>query len=256
MGLARDSVACLACALELYVFLHLMIRDDGIPITSYGSPTGPGWPPSRTRCSTRGPRGAPRDSETTSPPTRRAGFATTIRRRSRPGCTRSGPSNASPPSRSCSSRWCTGACCGVRGTAPVSPHNVIAHGALYAVTLVDFATLNRFTLARAEDLTNAYVYGVVYIFFNVAYTFVPEPRTTGGQVHLPHNGLALTDARVGWVHRRRVRDRVAGVVVRDGSTDAVEGFAVVPEWTGRGRTGTGRERTAGDDGRGNARSFA
>ena len=26
--LARDSVACLACALELYVFLHLMIRDD------------------------------------------------------------------------------------------------------------------------------------------------------------------------------------------------------------------------------------
>ena len=24
-------MACLACALELYVFLHLMIRDDGIP---------------------------------------------------------------------------------------------------------------------------------------------------------------------------------------------------------------------------------
>ena len=74
---------------------------------------------------------------------------------------------------------------------PVSPHNVIAHGALYAVTLVDFATLNRFTVARAEDLRNAYVYGVVYIFFNVAYTFVPGATSLRGDRFI----YPITDCR-------------------------------------------------------------
>mmetsp|Transcript_12342 Transcript_12342/g.55703 ORF Transcript_12342/g.55703 Transcript_12342/m.55703 type:complete len:270 (-) Transcript_12342:103-912(-) len=64
-----------------------------------------------------------------------------------------------------------------------------------------------------------------------------------GRIHLPRHGLALTDARVGGVRSRRVRNRVAGVVARHGPTDTVEGFAVVPircEGWGQGR---GRGRT-------------
>ena len=140
--LARDSVACLACALELYVFLHLMIRDDGIPyyfiwLTNWtGMATVAyavlhAW---ATRCAARlrddvashEPSGVRDDDSTPIPAGVHALWALKC---------------INPVAQ----LFITVVYWGVLWRpwyGPVTPHNVVAHGALYAVTLVDLSLIH------------------------------------------------------------------------------------------------------------------
>ena len=75
---------------------------------------------------------------------------------------------------------------------PVSAYNVVAHGVLYSVTLVDFVALNRFTIDSRTDLANAYAYGGIYVCFNLVYTFIPGATNHRGDRFI----YPVTDWRV------------------------------------------------------------
>ena len=255
--LARDSVACLACALELYVFLHLMIRDDGIPyyfiwLTNWTGMATVAYAVLHAWATRRAARlrddvayrdqsGVRDDDSTPVPAGVHALWALKC---------------ITPVAQ----LFITVVYWGVLWRpwyGPVSPHNVVAHGALYAVTLVDFATLNRFTLASFADLTNAYAFGAVYVCFNVAYTFVPGATNHRGDEFI----YPITD----W--RSRTLVSVGFVVAAFAIVLPASWHATVrltqlrdsrwfPDGRDGDRDGDGAERTAGDDGRGDARSFA
>ena len=224
---ARDAVASLTSAMALYVFLHLMVRDDGIPyyfiwLTNWTGMVTAVYAVLHAWATRRAAR--LRDDQD-------AGDATEIPR----GVHALWALKCIAP---VAQLLITTVYWGVLWRpqyGPVSAYNVVAHGVLYSVTLVDFVALNRFTIDSRTDLANAYAYGGIYVCFNLVYTFIPGATTTQGRsVHLPSHGLARQAGRLGGVHRRGFSDRVTCLLVRHGLADADAGQAVVPSQGHRG----------------------
>ena len=162
---ARDAVAGLTSAMALYVFLHLMVRDDGIPyyfiwLTNWTGMVTAVYAVLHAWATRRAAR--LRDDED-------AGDSTDIPR----GVHALWALKCIAP---VAQLLITTVYWGVLWRpqyGPVSAYNVVAHGVLYSVTLVDFIALNRFTIDSRTDLANAYAYGGIYVCFNLVYTFIP-----------------------------------------------------------------------------------